>query len=228
MKQTKLNWFEKNIKRGINTTAGILAVLGLVGLMPEAFQGGANATGEPVVDSDTSLIQVNLSPMLAIGVYSSSAATTEISEVNINATAPTSAGAFYSSDAYVGVATNSTTGYTLKISMNNNSSNSLVNTNAAVSKQIAPTGTNVTSSAMAKDTWGYAANGGTNYNLVPLSGSPATIKTTTGPTSASGASETGRAIDATQVNFGTKVSTELPAGTYTNKVLFTAVANAAT
>ena len=228
MKQTKLNWLEKNIKRGVGATAGMLAVLGVVGLMPEVFQGGASATGEPVVTSDTTLVQVNLQPMLAIGIYDSSTTTTEISSISINAAAPTSAGAFYSEDAYVGVATNAANGYTLKISVNNTTSNALVHSDTSkVSAQIGPAGTNVTSSTMGVNTWGYAV-GSSNYNGVPLKGSPATIKTTSEPTAASGTSETGRSIDATQVSFGTKVSTALPAGTYSNQVLFTAVANAAT
>ena len=227
MKQTKLNWIEKNVKRGVEISAGVLAVLGMVGVMPEVFQGGANATGEIVADSDTSEVIVNLSPVLGIGVYSSAAATTEIDEVSIEAL-PSSSGTFYSEDAYVGVSTNAADGYTLKISMNNNSSNALVHSDSsAVTAQIGPAGTNVTSSTMGVNTWGYAASGGTNYNAVPLSGSPTTIKTTSAPTAVDSTNtDTGRAIDTTQVNFGTKIDTSLPAGTYSNEVLFTAVTNA--
>ena len=173
------------------------------------------ATGEPVVANSNSEIQVTLDPVLAIGVYDSAAATTEVSAVNIGVNAPLGADAFYSEDVYVGVATNAAEGYSLTISMNNDTSNALVHSDSRVTRQIAPTGADVSAANMVTDTWGYAVSGG-NYNPVPLLGSGTTIKEIDEPT--------GVAIDTTQVSFGTKVSPTLPAGAYSNRVLFTAVA----
>ena len=125
---------------------------------------------------------------------------------------PTDAGYFASKSGTVQVKTNDINGYKLYIAANTSETN-LVASGATTT--IAPCGSNVTSSTMAKDTWGYSTDG-TNFS--PITTTNVMIGEKTAPlTQTTAYSHT--------VHMGLKVSSATQSGTYTNVVKFTAIGN---
>jgi uncharacterized protein (TIGR02145 family) len=128
---------------------------------------------------------------------------------------PTASGVFESKPVNATVNTNSTGGYELYFSSEDNETN-MVNplTSDAIASDF--TGT-VTESTMAANKWGYSLNN-TDFSKIPTLASPATLKNVDHfPTTAE---------KTTTVDIGMKVDTNLPSGTYSKNVVFSVVAHA--
>lgn len=136
---------------------------------------------------------------------------------------PTQDGAFSSSTASLSVSTNNETGYSLYLSTANGE-NTLTSQNPAISNIVSAVDggdSGVTPANFANNTWGYnlsqeTASDTTTYKAVPTTANDAII-TTESPTDA----------DTYNLTIGTKISTSLPSGTYSNQVVVSAVANPA-
>ena len=127
---------------------------------------------------------------------------------------PTVAGVFESKPVNATVNTNSTGGYELYFSSEDNETNMV---NPLASDVIASdfTGT-VTSETIAANKWGYSLNN-TDFSKIPTLASPATLKNIDHFPST--------AEKTTTVNIGMKVDTNLPSGTYSKNVVFSVVAH---
>lgn len=149
--------------------------------------------------------------------------------VNADVT-PAAGGAQTIASDTVTVSTNDPSGYTLTLA-ETGASSSLVSGGNTIP---ASSGTQSSPVAMAANTWGYrvdgiggfgagptssqssaAISGTIKFAAVPPSGSPNTIKTTSGVAS----------NDTTSVWYGVAANTSQPFGTYTNSVTYTATAN---
>lgn len=136
---------------------------------------------------------------------------------------PTQDGTFSSNTAALSVSTNNETGYSLYLSTANGE-NTLTSQNPAISDIVSAVdgGDNgVTPANFASNTWGYnlsqeTASDTTTYKAVPTTANDAII-TTESPTDA----------DIYNLTIGTKISTSLPSGTYSNQVVVSVVANPA-
>lgn len=174
-------------------------------------------------------------------VVSAATATTTVSSVissvislsssgTVNANVlPTVSGAQTISSDTVTVSTSDSDGFTLQLG-ETGASSALVSGGDSIP---ASSGTQASPIVMLANTWGYrvdsiggfgagptsgqssAAIGSRTFAAVPATGSPNTIKTTSG--TASG--------DTTTVWYGVAANTSQPAGTYTNSVTYTATAN---
>ncbi len=149
--------------------------------------------------------------------------------VNVNVT-PTGSGAQTLASDTVTISTNDSSGYTLQLA-----ESSATTTLTSGSNTIpASSGTQTTPVVMAVNTWGYrvdslggfgagptssqnstAISGTIKFAGVPASGSPNTLKTTSGTAT----------NDTTTVWYGVAADTTQPTGTYTNTVTYTATTN---
>ena len=141
-------------------------------------------------------------------------------KLDLNLT-PSSSGTLATSDATVNVSTNNSTGYTLSMSTTTDNT-ALTHTNGTNS--INSTSSPVSSStALSSNTWGWypsslATNpGGSNYQFaaIPSLSSAYTLKSTDAMST----------NDETTVSFGVMADTSIPAGSYSNTITFTAIAN---
>lgn len=148
--------------------------------------------------------------------------------VNVNVI-PTASGAQTIGSDTVTVSTNDPSGYTLTLG-ETSASTDLVSGGNTIPHS---SGSQASPVAMSANTWGYrvdgvggfgagptssqnsAAIGGIKFAAVPASGSPDTIKTTSGVAS----------NDTTSVWYGVAANTSQPFGTYTNSVTYTATTN---
>ena len=149
--------------------------------------------------------------------------------VNVNVV-PTGSGAQTVSSDTATVSTNDSSGYTLQLAETGAGSTLVSGSNTIP----ASSGTQTTPVAMATNTWGYrvdgvggfgsgptssqsstAISGSIKFAAVPATGSPNTLKTTSGVASS----------DTTLVWYGVAADTSQASGTYTNSVTYTATAN---
>jgi len=149
--------------------------------------------------------------------------------VNANVT-PTGVGAQTVASDTVTVSTNDSAGYTLQLA----ESSAVTNLVAGGDTIPASSGTQTTPAVMAVNTWGYrvdslggfgsgptssqssaAISGSIKFAGVPASGSPNTLKSTSGTAT----------NDTTTVWYGVAANTTQPSGTYTNTVTYTATTN---
>jgi hypothetical protein len=148
--------------------------------------------------------------------------------VNANVV-PTGSGAQTVSSDTVTVSTNDSSGYALQLA-ETGASSALTSGGNTIP---ASSGSQTTPVAMTANTWGYrvdsvggfgagptssqssAAIGSSKFAAVPATGSPNTLKTTSGTAT----------NDTTTVWYGVAASTSQPSGTYTNSVTYTAIAN---
>lgn len=149
--------------------------------------------------------------------------------VNANVT-PTGSGAQTVSSDTVTVSTNDSSGYTLQLG-ETGAGTTLVSGGNTIP---ASSGTQATPAAMSVNTWGYrvdslggfgagptssqsntAISGSIKFAAVPASGSPNTLKDTSGTAT----------NDTTTVWYGVAANTSQPSGTYTNSVTYTATSN---
>ena len=136
---------------------------------------------------------------------------------------PSSTGTLTSGEVEVNVTSNNATGYAL--SMSANTDNTAL-TNTETSDTINST-TNAFESpnTLSANTWGWypsslstnpgSSTGNYQFMAIPAVSSAATVKTTATPST----------NDISTVSFGVSVDTSIPAGTYANTVVFSAVAN---
>jgi hypothetical protein len=148
--------------------------------------------------------------------------------VTLNAT-PTGSGVQTIASDTVTVSTNDSAGYTLKLG-ETGAGGTLVTGGNSIA---ASSGSQTTPVAEAANTWGYRVDGvggfgagptiaasnqaiaATKFALIPATGSPDTLVTTSATASNA----------ATTVWYGVAVNTTTPSGTYTNSVTYTATAN---
>ena len=149
--------------------------------------------------------------------------------VNVNVV-PTGSGAQTVSSDTATVSTNDSSGYTLQLAETGAGSTLVSGSNTIP----ASSGTQTTPVAMSANTWGYrvdgiggfgagptssqsstAISGSIKFAAVPATGSPNTLKTTSGTASS----------DTTLVWYGVAADTSQPSGTYTNSVTYTATTN---
>jgi hypothetical protein len=142
---------------------------------------------------------------------------------------PSGSGAQTINSDTVTVSTSDVSGYTLTL-QETSASTSLVSGGNSIPHS---TGTQSSPTTMAANTWGYrvdslggfgsgptsstssTAIGSLTFAGVPASGSPNTLKTTSGTAT----------NDTTLVWYGVAANTSTPSGTYTNSVTYTATAN---
>ena len=141
---------------------------------------------------------------------------------------PTSEGVTATGSIDVYVTTNSLSGYDLRM-YSSSGTTSMTNINSAVSASIAPT---TGGSTLSNNTWGYQSN----YvpgSWVAVGDGADNAKPLTNPTSSPNATLCdltdianceSNSYDTTTVTFGAKITDSLPAGRYTNDVVFTAIA----
>jgi hypothetical protein len=149
--------------------------------------------------------------------------------VNVNVV-PTGAGAQTIASDTATVNTNDSGGYTLQLGETGAGSTLVSGSNTIPTSS----GTQTTPVFMAANTWGYrvdglggfgagptsavgsvAISGSLKFAAVPASGSPNTLKTTSGTAT----------NDTTSVWYAVAANTSQPSGTYTNSVTYTATAN---
>lgn len=188
---------------------GVTAGLLLCGITAVASAATTSTTISSAISSDISLL-------------------TSDGTVNVNVV-PSGSGTQTIASDTVTVSTSDSSGYTLNLSETGASSN-LVSGSDTIP---ASSGTKTSPVAMSADTWGYrvdslggfgagptspqtsSAIGSIKFAAVPASGSPDTIKTTSGTAT----------NDTTTVWYGVAATTSQPTGTYTNSVTYTATAN---
>ncbi|MBP5674865.1 fibrobacter succinogenes major paralogous domain-containing protein [Candidatus Saccharibacteria bacterium] len=142
--------------------------------------------------------------------------TLDTNAVDFNVT-PTSSGVFESKPIVANVSTNSTGGYELYFSSEDESAD-MINADSAVTDVIASDFSgSVTSSTMAANKWGYSLDN-TDFSKIPVLSAQAKIRDLDHlPSSAE---------KETTVHIGTKIDDSLSAGTYSKTVKFSVVAHA--
>ncbi len=118
---------------------------------------------------------------------------------------PTSSGTLSSASGTVTVVSSDVVGYKLYV-------RSLTSTNMTSGTANVPTSLNSSPAALAVNTWGYNLDASTNFSGMALTDT--LIRSGTGPFTAG---------DVTTVTFGVKVDNTVPAGSYSNSVIYTAV-----
>ncbi len=189
------------------------SIFGKIGIFSASLLTAASAVyiyspviGSHADESVTSKVSATINPVASV--------TLDTSDISFTFT-PTASGVFESKPINATVDTNSTGGYELYFSSEDNETNMV---NPLASDVIASdfTGT-VTSSSMAANKWGYSLNN-TDFSKIPALNAQATLKNIDHyPTTAE---------KTTTVNIGLKVDTNLPSGTYTKNVVFSAIAHA--
>ena len=190
-------------------------LLGVSFLQPFSFDENANA--ETATSSASMDMSVTLDP--AITIWTTDTSDVASSQVDISADPDESV---VTGSIRAHVSTNNLTGYTLTIQSNSTDAK-MKHENASVTKTIDPiTGSGTSASSWASSSnlnnmWGYSIGANDSFVGVPgSSSSAATIDSTDAPNS----------DNSTDITFATKADLSLPAGTYTDTVIFSAVANA--
>ena len=158
-------------------------------------------------DSDESRVKVTINPVASLALDTN----------NLNfSVIPTDAGTFASQAITATVSTNSTAGYELYFSAEDNSTD-MTHSDSNVSSVIASdfSGT-VTSSTMAKNKWGYSLDN-TDFLKIPTLNNQTKIKDLDHYPSAIEKN--------TAVYIGTKISSDLPSGRYSKNVEFSVLAH---
>lgn len=194
VKQTKKKAISSAIVFGSFLTLGLASALLFAPIIKTNADSSANVKVKAIIN-----------PVVSLALNSNTM------EFNIT---PTSAGAFNSQAVIATVDTNSTGGYELFFSAEDNTTTmTSLTSESTIASDF--TGT-VTSSTMANNKWGYSLNA-TNYSKIPTLSAPTKIKDLDHfPSSAE---------KNTTVNIATKVDTSLPSGTYTKNVVFSAIAH---
>ena len=158
-------------------------------------------------DLDSSKVDVTITTVASLALDTNNLAISVV---------PTDAGSFTSSPITATVSTNSTTGYELYFSSEDNATN-MTHFDSSVSSVIASdfNGT-VTSSTMAKNKWGYSLNN-TDFSKIPTLADHVKLKDLDHYPAA--------AEKDTTVYIGTKISSDLPSGRYSKNVKFSVLAH---
>ena len=136
------------------------------------------------------------------------------------AVTPTPDGTLASDELAIQISTDNTTGYALTLAPAGAESSLYDPTSGEEIQSTAATIENPTT--LAVNTWGWypdslANNTGNLFSALPSNSDPYELKKTSAPTSGSG--------DTTTISFGVNVDTDLPAGSYTNAIVISAVTN---
>lgn len=136
------------------------------------------------------------------------------------AVTPTLDGTIVSDDLAIQVSTDNTTGYTLALSLAG--AETSLNDPASGGKIQSSIADINSPATLSVNTWGWypdslANNTGNLFSALPSISAPYELKKTSSPTSGSG--------DTTTISFGVNVDTTLPAGSYTNTIVISAVTN---
>ena len=136
------------------------------------------------------------------------------------AVTPTPDGTLTSDELAIQVSTDNTTGYTLTLALAGSES-SLYDPTSGGEIQ-SSTAAMSDPNTLAVNTWGWypdslVNNTGNLFSALPSNSDPYELKKTSSPTSGSG--------DTTTISFGVNVDTTLPAGSYTNAIVISAVTN---
>lgn len=198
-----------------DTTKGLFLLLGIALALGALVPLRVSAA----VDTDDTVINAHIGSSISI---------TTSGEVDITVT-PTSGGSQSSVSDTVQVSTNNENGYTLTLA-DANADTDLVNGAYTIS---AHTGTLVAPTALSVNTWGYAvpafgdfdssyspalsnaSSSSSKWAGVPANDAPDTIKTTASTASS----------DATTVWYSIKANADMPNGTYSDTVTYTATTN---
>ncbi len=201
----KLNKTTKRRIVGLGGSMGLLGLFAVAMLCPIKIDSASADTGHE----------------MNVAVNSASAISVALDDqVDVNVT-PNSDGAFSSNKAVLSVATNNITGYSVYMGTKDGTQNLKLNGSTNPSDVIGPVSGTQAPASMAPDTWGYniaAASDTTpgenlQYSAVPAVSAQIQTKDQTAMK------------DDYNLTFGAKVSTDLPAGQYTNTVVVSAVAN---
>ncbi len=175
--------------------------------------------------SASATLELDVEPTLGMALSDTSLSLAYNGETEI---LPTSAGVTATGSLDVYVATNGASGYSL--SMYTPEHADMKHINSSVSNSI----TSTTGGAnLAKNTWGFynstlgswigIGEGSNNSTTIIDNGASVNVPcdlSTTAPTSCANGT-----IDSTTITFGANISDSLPAGRYTNDVVFTAISN---
>ena len=133
---------------------------------------------------------------------------------------PTPDGTLASDEMAIQVSTDNTTGYTLALSLAG--AETSLNDPASGGKIQSSIADINSPATLSVNTWGWypdslANNTGNLFSALPSISTPYELKKTSSPTSGSG--------ETTTISFGVNVDTTLPAGSYTNAIVISAVTN---
>ena len=136
------------------------------------------------------------------------------------AVTPTPDGTLASDEMAIQVSTDNTTGYTLALSLAG--AETSLNDPASGGKIQSSIADINSPATLSVNTWGWypdslANNTGNLFSALPSISTPYELKKTSSPTSGSG--------ETTTISFGVNVDTTLPAGSYTNAIVISAVTN---
>ena len=179
----------------------------------------------------TANLELEIEPTIEVAVDTQSLNLAYNGETDI---LPTSEGVTATGDINVYVTTNGISGYTLSL-YSQSPTNEMTNINSAVTSKISPTTGGATLSG---NTWGYQYDGG-NWAAVSDDVANPSIITNNGTTPsalcpdlatnyATCYSSNPRTADKYTVTFGANITDALPAGRYTNDVVFSAIAKSPT
>ncbi len=194
----------KSIKTKTNRTSNLAIFLGLFLAVVSAIFIFAPAIKTNAAEKSAE-VNVSVNPIISISL--------DKNALSFDIT-PTSAGVFDSGSIIATVDTNSTGGYELYFS----SEDSSTAMTSLVSESVITSDFNsaVTSSSMSANKWGYSL-GATYFNKIPALADQVKIKDLDHyPTSSE---------KDTTVTIGTKIDSTLPSGTYSKKVVFSAIAH---
>ncbi|MBQ8992414.1 hypothetical protein IJ090_03220 [Candidatus Saccharibacteria bacterium] len=177
----------------------------------------------------TASLSAEVEPVIELALDTSSLALSYNGETEIT---PTSGGVTATGTVNVYVSTNNTTGYTLR-AYTSDSTTSMTHSNANVSTSIAATGGNT--STLEANKWGFRRGNETTWypigasstgtaGLITENGSETGLCTSDLSTNYASCYSAGTA-EKTTITFGANLTDSLPAGSYTNHVVFSAIAN---
>jgi len=168
----------------------------------------------PVIKSDAT--ETSESSKVSVSVGEVISLNLDTDNLELSVATPSAEGVFTKGTINATTTTNSTGGYELYFSSEDNETN-MVHENTEISSVIASdfSGT-VTSSTMAKNKWGYSLND-TDFSKIPALNAQAKIRDIDHyPTTAE---------KTTAVQIGTKIGSDLIAGKYKKNVVFSAIAH---
>ena len=170
------------------------------------------ATDPTPANPQNSVITVNLEPSISLALYAVGDTSSEVTDLNFELD-PT--GELISKGVIARVGTNSPR-YKLTLEMAT-ATTDLVQSGAT--RQIVGTVTDgVTAATMKQNSWGYSLDA-TSFSKVPANGSPVIVKNGTKTTT----DVNPEAYEDTTVTFGVKVDGAIQSGTYSGRVVLTAV-----
>ena len=135
---------------------------------------------------------------------------------------PTPDGAITKDALNLLVSTDNATGYKLDFS-NADDNTAMTHTSSTVTATIPSITADTDENSFPVNSWGYSLDditGAQTFSPIPANSAPTTLKTTSTPTTS-----LPNGVDQTDITFAVKADTTLPAGTYKDTVVFTAVAN---